>query len=281
MFSVLKFKMANSLGIPVEVSITYSNGFLSYEIEFLANGEHGDKKKIKKHVMSKGNSNKFIRKWEKVSCNDIFLQLREIAHLHEGKDWQLKIVYEDTEVSLSGDKLGSNSLMPFIQPLIELFDSTFGITQFVKPTRIDRLEIEMFEPFEVPSELSFLGDRKQFGHKEFVSIDRESLTLSYSRRVPNGCFHNSYECHCESEVRDILDQTSDIFEDLSLFRDCISENGPLLTFTFYFHNGSQTEVHKTLSKSGVGNFVYDEMLQVIGQTISCTVFSGSVFDFNS
>jgi len=277
MFSFLKFKMPNSLGIPVLVSIAHISGLLSYEIDFMTDEKSKDKKKSKRNTMSKGNSDKFIKKWEKISCNDMFKELGVLSNFNDGDYWSLEIGYDNMKVSMSGSKTKEGALTPFIQPLIELFDNTFGITQFVMPTRIDRLEIEMFEPVLIPQELAFLGERNRFGHEEYIGIDRETLTLCYSRRVPERCFHNRYECYCESEVRDILDWSSEIFEELSLSKDCVYKDKPLVTFTFYFHDGSQTKVHKTLTKTGIGSVVYDEMLNIVGQTIGKTVFGGGLF----
>ena len=64
-----------------------------------------------------------------------------------------------------------------------------------------------------------------------------------------------------------------------MFKGHISEDDdPILTFTFHFHDGNQAMVNRSLSKEGTGSQVYDELLDVIGRTIECTVFGGGMFD---
>ena len=63
-----------------------------------------------------------------------------------------------------------------------------------------------------------------------------------------------------------------------MFKGHISEDDdPILTFTFHFHDGNQAMVNRSLSKEGTGNQIYDELLDVIGRTIGCTVFGGGMF----
>ena len=276
MFSYLRFEMENSLGIPVKVEINHKAGLLSYGIAF---GGSGDQNNGKVRTMSKGNSDRFIRRWHKVSCNDLIRDLAAYQETQKGDYWKLFVKYNDVDLSISGQRPGASLFDSFIEPLMELFDGTFGITQFVKASRVDRLEIELFDPFPVPEELSFMEGSDECCHVEHVSLSRDDLTLTYTRRFPQGCFNNSYECHCEGEIRQLLDQTSDIFEDGDLFKGHISEDdGPILTFTFHFHDGNQTMVNRSLTKEGTGSQVYDELLEVIGQTIGCTVFGGGMFD---
>lgn len=265
--------MKNSFDIPVDVKLSYKDGLVSYSMSF------GDVplQNTEQRTMSRGSSDKFVRKWAKVSCDDILKDL--IGHggnLDFGDEWRLSLTYGDDVVSLSGTKRNNAYLAAFIEPIMELLDDTFGATQFVKASRIDCLEIDLLESVDAPYELG--SGEPHFGHEEHVFISREESLLSYSRNLPSGCFNNSYECHCENEILQILDQSSTIFEDGSLFRDCIDGDGPLLTFTFHFHDGRSTEVHRTLTRNGTGSQVYDEMLEVIGQVIGCTVFAGGMFD---
>lgn len=275
MFSYLRFEMENSLGIPVKVEIDHKAGLLTYGIAF--GGENA--KETKRRTMSKGNSDRFIRRWHKVSCNDLIRDLAAYQETQKGDYWQLLVKYDDVDLAISGQRPGASLFDSFIEPLMELLDDTFGITQFVKASRVDRLEIELFDPFPVPEELSFMEGSDECSHVEHVSLSRDDWILTYTRRFPQGCFHNSYECHCEGEIRQLLDQTSDIFDGGDLFKGHISEDDdPILTFTFHFHDGNQAMVNRSLSKEGTGSQVYDELLDVIGRTIECTVFGGGMFD---
>lgn len=292
MFSFLRFDMENAMGIPVKVEINHKAGLLSYAIEFGAivdpdaNWDTNSDaplaaKGTKFRTMSKGDSDRFIRRWRKVSCNDMMREMATFQGALGDDHWHLLLKYEDVDARLSGPKPGTSLFDSFIEPLTELLDDTFGVTQFVKASRVDRLEIEMFEPVVFSEEFSFMEDASECSHAEHVSLSRGDWTLAYSRMFPHGCFHNSYECHCEGEIRQILDQTSEILENGDLLQGNVEEEeGPLLTFTFHFHDGNQAMVNRTLSKDGTGSQVYDEMLEVIGQTIGCTVFAGGMFDPN-
>lgn len=278
MFSNLGFRMKNSLGIPVTVGITYKEGLVSYVISF---GDE-DVTECKIKTMSKGKSDRFVRKWRDASCNDLLKELPGSGEpLVYGDSWCLELRYEDKTIRVAGSDTDC-ILSSLVQPVIELLDDTFGVTRFVKSTRVDGLEIEMFEPIGVPEgcppSSSLLGSR---GQEEHLEMDRDSWTLAYSRRVPAGCFHNSYECYCENEIRQILDQISAIFGDDSMPGSRIDGDGPLLTFTFHFHDGSSAVVDRVLSRNGTGVPAFDEMLEAIGHTIGGTVFGGGMFDFGN
>lgn len=221
MFSFLKFKMENSLGVPIEVKLAQENGCLVYEIRREKNVDGNSVQTLEfdkegevcqKQVLSEERTNTFIQKWEKISCNDMFQHLEQVSNAKENDFWFLEIGYDNLVFKMSGGKEGEASLSTFIQPLSELFDEVLVTTHFVKPSRVECIEIELYEPFEVPKSLAFLGNCGPYGHEEYVCLDRNSMTLSYSRKNPTRCVNHSYKCFCENEIRSILDRTSDLLE---------------------------------------------------------------------
>ena len=274
MFSYLEFGMVNSNGNTVVVKIKHKSGLISYELEF------PDQKleKISKK-MSKGNSDKFIRKIKATGLETILPRFVDFGEFERGDFWHLDLVDSDYELHYSGPEPEKSVLSPYVQELMELFDAVFGVTSFVKPTRIDRLEVEYLECSvdEFSVMFSDLGD---CSHSESLTLDRASWTLTYSRRFPRQCFHNSYECHCENQIRQILDQTSSLLEayDLDEKLCTVDTSSPVLNFHLFYHDGREASFTKALRAGGVGNKILDALLCVIGDTLQYTMFAGGIFE---
>ena len=274
MFSYLEFGMVNSNGSTVVVKINHKEGLISYSIEFPAQ----DLEKITKQL-SKGNSDKFIKKFKTTGIDTILPRFMNFGEFERGTFWHLDLIESDYELHFTGPEPEKSALAPYIQELMELFDEVFGVTSYVKPTRIDRLEVEFLEcgldDFSVL--FSDLGD---VSHSESLSLDRSSWTLSYSRRFPRQCFHNSFECHCENQIRQILDQTSSLLENYDLDEKIshVDTSHPVLNFHIFYHNGKEASFTRGLRASGLGSKVLDALICVIGDTLRYTVFVGGVFE---
>ncbi len=313
MFSFLKFKMENSFGVPVLLKLEYKNKFLLYEIcqEKIAEceNEHENSAKAQNQVLRKEKTENFIQKWGKISCNDMFQHIGQISNAKEDDFWFLEIGYDTLVTKMSGGKSREEPLSPFIELLSELLDETFEITHFVKSSRIERIEIELYEPFETPKTLAFLGNLGLCGHEEYVCLDRASMTLSYSGKNPSNYVNHSYKCFCENEIRSILDRTSVLLESGNLLKeeDCLQKseafsnenktncqesssflkgaqclkNGTYVGFVFHFYDGSKKIVKKKRVNQTVGSIFLDELISIIGSAIVFTLFDNSLFDFET
>lgn len=275
MFSNLEFGMINSAGKKVVVKINHVEGLISYEIEF------PDQKleKITKKRMSKGNSDKFIRKIKSTGIDTILPRFMDFGEFEKGDFWHLDIEYEDYELHFTGPEPEKSCLAPYLQELMELFDEVFGITNFVSCTRIDRIEVEFLDTAldDFTVLFSDLGD---CSHSESLTLDRSTWTLTYSRRFPRQCFHNSFECHCENQIRQILDQTSKLLETYDLDEKVINIDSrfPTIHFRLVYHDGSEACFSRGLKDSGMDNQILDALMCVIGDTLRYTIFVGGTFE---
>ena len=274
MFSYLEFGMVNSTENTVVVKINHNEGLISYTIEFPSQKMEKITKK-----MSKGNSDKFIRRFKATGIDTILPRFVDFGEFEKGSIWHLDLIDSTYELHFTGPEPEKSVLAPYLQELMELFDEIFGVTSYVKPTRIDRLEVEFLEcgldDFSVM--FSDLGD---CSHSESLSLDRSTWTLSYSRRYPRQCFHNSFECHCENQIRQILDQTSLLLEGFDLDEKIaqVDTSYPVLNFHLFYHDGREASFTRGLRDSGLGSKVLDALICVIGDTLRYTVFVGGVFE---
>ena len=275
MFSYLEFGMLNAAGKWVIVKINHADGLISYEIEF----PDQDVEKITKRRMSKGNSDKFIRKIKNTGIEAILPKFLDLGEFEKGDFWHLDIIDKGYEIHFSGPEPGKSCLTPYLQELMELFDNVFGITNFVSSTRIDRIEVEFLDTGidEFSVMFSDLGD---YSHSESLTLDRTTWTLTYSRRFPRQCFHNSFECHCENQIRQILDQTSKLLETYNLDEKVIHIDSrfPTIHFRFVYHDGSEACFSRGLKNDGLGSQLLDALMCVIGDTLRYTIFVGGTFE---
>ena len=276
MFSRISFKMKNSIGIPVSVNLFEDNGMVEYEILFPDLGVD----KAKKKRMGRGDSERFLRRLKKLGLVDLVARYEFSIKDNSGDFWSLGIELDDGKVfDFSGPDLMHSTLYPLIQDFSELLDEQFQITQYVSPARIDRIEIE-FTFNELCQELgSLMKDYDEYLHTESISLDRGSRSLTYSKRFPAGCFHSLFECKCENQVRQILDQSTEALTEDRFFEDVISDQKvPELTFTFTYHDGEQVRVCRSLSFEGLRDNLYIEMLEVLFETLLHLMFKQGLFD---
>ena len=276
MFSRISFKMKNSVGIPVSVNLYNDNGMVEYEILFPNLGIEKGRKKS----MGRADAERFLRRIRKLGLVELIVRY-EFCGLDKGGDfWSLCIELEDGKtIDLSGPDLLHSTLYPLIQDFSELLDEQFQVTQYVSPARVDRIEIE-FSFNELSSELmSVMPDYDQCCHSESITLDRATKNLIYTKRFPAGCFHGTFECKCENQVRQILDQTSAALTEDCLFEDVFSSaDVPELSFRFTYHDGEQVQVCRSLCLEGLRDSLYIEMLEVLFETILHLMFKQGLFD---
>ena len=276
MFSRISFKMKNSIGIPVSVNLYNEGGMVGYEILFPELGVD----KAKKKRMSRGDSDRFLRRLKKLGLVELIVRYESCARDKGGDFWSMSLELEDGRViDLSGPELMHSNLYPLIQDFSELLDDQFQITQYVSPARIDRIEIE-FSFNELGEDFGeVLQDYDEYCHTESICLDRASKSLVYSKRFPAGCFHGTFECKCENQVRQILDQSTEAFTEDRYFENVISgQDVPELLFTFTYHDGEQAQVCRSLSFEGLRDKLYIEMLQVLFETLLHLMFKQGIFD---
>ena len=270
MFSYLKFKMQNSIGTAAAVNLFNDEGLIGYEVLFPDLGV-GD---VKRRALSRTDSETFLRRLQKSGFVMFTKRFADLEEKEDGDFWTLEIELPDSQIiRLSGPEPENSALYPFIQDFAELLDSQFRITQYISPDRVDKLSIEFFF-----NELD--SDLEQCTHSEEFTLDRSDFTLSYIKRFPAGCFHSSYQCKCEHQVRQILDQTSAALTDDSLFEDCIEINlrRPVLYFKYTFHDGSTAEVRRSLNHRCLREQLYIEMLEVLFETSLHLMYKFGLFD---
>lgn len=171
-------------------------------------------------------------------------------------------------------------LYPFVQDFAELLDNQFSMTQFISSSRVDKLEIN-FLYNEFSSEyLDFECHYSQLDHTETVTLDRSGFLFCYSKRFPASCYHSTYECKCEQQIRQILDQTTAALNNQQLFEDIIEDypEHPIVLFCFTFHDGSTSKVRRSLCNECLRDQLYIEMIDVLFETSLHLFYKGGVFD---
>lgn len=276
MFSRIGFTMKNSVGIPVSVNLYNDNGIVEYEILF---GNPGDTKAQRKS-MGRGGSDRFLRRLKRLGLVELIVRYEFCGLDKEGDFWRLSIELEDGRtIDLSGPELNASKLYPLIQDFSELLDQQFQITQYVSPSRIDRMEVEFIYNELDPDFRDVMPDYDECLHTESISLERSSKLLTYTKRFPAGCFHSTYECKCENQVRQILDQTTAALRDDCLFEDIFCPPSvPQLVFSFTYHDGEKVSIRRSLSPEGLRDGLYIEMIDVLYETLLHLMFKQSLFD---
>ena len=276
MFSRISFKMKNSVGIPVSVNLYEDNGIVEYEILFPNLGVE----QVKRKRMCSADSDRFLRRMKKLGLVELIARYGFSIKDKGGDFWSMSIELENGKtIELSGPDLIHSATYPLVQDFSELLDDQFQITQYVSPARIDRLEIE-FSFNELNSELrGVIPDYDECCPTETISLDRTTKNLIYTKHFPAGCFHSTFECKCEHQIRQILDQSSEALTEDRFFEDVfVGSNVPELTFTFTYHDGETVRVCRRLSLEGLRDSLYIEMLQVLFETLLHLMFKQGVFD---
>lgn len=278
MFTTLKFRMENSVGTPVCVSLFNNEGLIDYEILFPKLGVND----VRRRSLGRSGSIKLMKRLGRSSFVMFMTRFAlSGAHEEEGDFWSLDIELDDgSDIHINGPEPEKSLLYPFIQDFAEFLDREFSITQYISPNRVDKLEIEFLFNEIDPKCRDLLPEYDQCDHTETLTLDRSNFTLSYSKRFPTGCFHSTYECKCEQQVRQILDQTSTALRDGRVFEDVLEQSArhPLLQFSYTFHDGSTAVVHRSLCLEGLRDQLYIEMIDVVFETCLHLLFKGGLFD---
>ena len=278
MFTTLRFRMENSIGTQVTVNLYNRDSLVDYEILIPDFGVNN----VQKRSMGRSGSAKFLEKLKKSG----FIYFMTNFSKHGAKEidgdfWDLELELEDgSQTHLHGPRPEESMLYPFVQDFAELLDKQFSMTQFISLSRVDKLEINfLFNEFN-SEYLDFDCHYNQLDHTESVSLDRSDFVLSYSKRFPANCFHSTYECKCEQQVRQILDQTTAALNDPRLFEDVIedSTDHPMVMFCFTFHDGSTAKVRRSLCIECLRDQLYIEMIDVLFETSLHLFYKGGVFD---
>ncbi len=278
MFTAIRFTMVNSIGTPVSVNLYNEDGLVDYEI-FMPNLGVKDSKR---RSLGHSGSARFLDKLKK-SGFIYFIEsfANSDATENEGDFWDLGLELENGEqINIHGPRPEESVLYPFIQDFSELLDWQFSITQFVSPSRVDKLEIAFIFNEMGPDFLDATLRYEQCDHTETVILDRSSFTFSYQKRFPASCYHSAYKCKCEQQVRQILDQTSEALDDERVFEDVYETHleHPVVQFKFTFHDGSTAKVNRSLCSECLRDQLYIEMIDVLFVTSLNLMYKGGIFD---
>ena len=278
MFKTLRFNMENSIGTHVSVNLYNSDSLVDFEIQFPDLGV----KNVQKQSLGCSGSAKLLDEIKKSGFIYFMTSFAERgAKEFDGDYWRLDFELEDgSHIHLQGPRPEESLLYPFIQDFAELLDKQFSMTQFISSSRVDKLEIHfLFNEFN-PQYLDFDSQYDQFDHMETVTLDRSSFLFSYRKRFPASCFHSTYECKCEQQIRQILDQTTTALVDEHLFEDIVEQcpEHPMLLLCFTFHDGSTAKVRRSLSYECLRDQLYVELIDVLFETSLQLFYKGGILD---
>lgn len=276
MFTYLTFKMENSMGLPVSVSLRNDHGIVHYGVGFIAS----DDAPKTEQTLSSFNSAKLLQKIDQLGLVQL-LPKYEALGLNEGGDyWKLHVEHLAGQINLSGARDSHAVIVPMLQDFAEILDDALYVTQYIRATRLDRLDIE-FEFNEWDPEMRDNAEEyNALLHSEIVVLDRQTNTASYSKRFPARCAQCELECRFDEEIRDLLDQAEILFTEPAFFEDIYDEHdhSPRLLFTFLYHDGTMRRVQRQLSTLGLRDQIYFELLDVINNNLLSLLFKQSLFD---
>lgn len=276
MFVSLKLSMFNSIGTRIAVNLFRKSGKIEYEILFPGLGVE----KTQRNALSKSASERFLKKLKKNGTLDLIHQIRLPYDPKDNDTWSLEVDFGDNDVvRASGPDVCTSDMRPVLQDLAEILDNRFPVLQLVSPTRIERLMLGFcFNEFN-ESMTDIFPELQDMDHMESITLDRKDRVLVYSKRFPASCFNSIYVCRCEQQVRSILDQSSDILTDEVLFEDIDSKPGePTLAIYITYHDGSIVRVSRALSRRGLRDRIYFELLDVIHDTVLHLLLKGGLLD---
>ncbi len=276
MLANLRFRMVNSIGTTVAVNLYNEDDLLEYEILFPELGAESSQRKR----LSRSKSEKLLQKLKKQGLEELLFGFNGLDRVEQGDFWSIHLELDDgREIEFSGPEPSRSVFCPIVQDLAELLDQQFQITHYIRDDRIDRLEIDFLFNELDPSLRDVIPYYDQCDHSENIVLDRNSRTLSYRKRFPSSYFHSSYECRCDSQVRQILDQSTELFVKGRLFENLIDgPRVPVLFFHFTFHDGQEAHVQRSLSRKGLRDEVFMELLEVISETLITLMFKQGLFD---
>ncbi len=276
MFANLSFCMVNSIGIRTSVSLSEREGLVEYVIGF----QGGSKPDSRRGCLGKRGSEKLLRRIESRGIVDILFKFVDFGLDERGDFWDLSITDEKgRELRLSGDEDGSGLTNAVVQDLAEILDDQFGVTKYIKDSRIDGMEISFAYNELSPEMQEYLKDYERCDHRESICIERDGHSIRFFRLYPSCCYRLGFECRCDDEVRLFLDQTGEIFTDDSLFEDVNDDtDSPEVVFSFTFHNGKRRTVRRSLSLEGLRDMQYIDMLNFLSEVLLHVIFKRGLFD---
>lgn len=213
----------------------------------------------------------FLQKISDTGIEVMFPRFEQVKNVESGSDWYLDIVSDSTKIHCSGPK--NSILNPYLREFQEIFDS-FLNTNLISSARIDSLEIVYKESVTDPFLLS-LSDLGDCSHKEYISLDRASWTITYKRRFPQNCFHSTFECHCENQISSILDRLEELIQ--KHFPSNEGDNSPAVTFRIKRHDGSVLTINRTLSEGSLNDALLDALMKTIAELLQWTGMQNSMF----
>ena len=276
MFASLKLCMFNSVGTHVAVCLFKKGGKIEYEILYpdLGVEEAG------RSLMGKSSYDRLMRRLKGKGTLELLKRFRIRHEPHENDKWSLDVDFGHGDViRASGPDLSTSDMKPVVQDLVDILDEQFPQLHLVSSTRIERLVLGfIFNEFS-DRIIDMIPESEDLDHLETVVLDRNENTLSYSKKFPAGCYDSMYVCRCEHQVQSILDQTSDILTDPVLFEDLRPKPGePFLVISITYHDGSLVKVIRSLSREGLRDRIYFELLDVIYDTVLHLMFKQGLFD---
>lgn len=226
-------------------------------------------------TLNKDEANAFLSELTAVGIETIFPSFIPIGEFEKGDGYHLVFQTDEFNLNFTGPEPEKSVLIPYLSEIMELLDKFFG-TSFVATSRIDRIVVSFKNAMKIPFSQVFssLGDTS---HTEILSLDRESWTLSYKRRFPEHCFHNTFECHCENQIRQILDQSEQFLKNHPVSDVTINEDNPVVRFSFIHHDGRCEDFTRNLS-NGTMDPLLDALMCAILETLKFVLISGGLFD---
>ncbi len=276
MFVNLRFSMVNSMGAKVSVVLSVCGDHVEYELSFPSTyrarsrrGSLGPRvsERILENLCGKG-------------IVELLFKFVAYGLDSTGDYWRLSIDMADgRSLELSGDEDSCSVLDAIVQDIAEILDNQFKVTRFIRSTRLDKLEVCFINDELSPELRESLTDFENCDHMEALYIDRAHRGIMFYRRFPSSCFRVVFECICDEEVRNFLDQTEELFDEPRLFEDVDRVVGcPDIAFRFTYHDGSSTMVTRPLSLEGLKDMEYVEMLDVLFELLLHVVFKQGMFD---
>ena len=276
MFASLKLCMSNSVGTHVAVCLYKKGGKIEYEILYPDLGVE----ESERCIMGKSSYDKLMRRLRGKGTLVLLKRFRIRHEPHKDDTWSLDVDFGHNDViRASGPDLSTSEMRPVVQDLVDILDEQFPQLHLVSSYRIERLVFGfIFNEFS-DRIIDMIPESEDLDHLETVVLDRNENTLTYAKKFPAGCYDSRYVCRCEHQVQSILDQTSDMLTDPVLFEDIRPKPGdPFLVISITYHDGSLVKVIRSLSREGLRDRIYFELLDVIYDTLLHLLFKQGLFD---
>lgn len=268
--------MSNSVGTHVAVCLYKKGGKIEYEILYPDLGVE----ESERCIMGKSSYDKLMRRLRGKGTLELLKRFRIRREPHKDDTWSLDVNFGHNDViRASGPDLSTSDMRPVVQDLVDILDEQFPQLHLVSSYRIERLVLGfIFNEFS-DRIIDMIPESEDLDHLETVVLDRNENALTYAKKFPAGCYDSRYVCRCEHQVQSILDQTSDMLTDPVLFEDIRPKPGdPFLVISITYHDGSLVKVIRSLSREGLRDRIYFELLDVIYDTLLHLLFKQGLFD---